>query len=600
MSKRLSAPKHQCVFVILTFVVSFSYLSNILYAADSSAINEVELKQIQDWQKIATELEKNGDFTEAHTTYEKIIQAYSKTSYGLDACTKDARLYVKQNYFDNLIPSVEQICTDYKEQQYAAHAVSDIARDCMFSKFYSKAIEICQKGIEQLYEHPRKLLLYGTLGMIYATEGDIENAEQIKQLILHQEECIASDFLKAIGDIGWGYYCSGELDRAIATYRQGLELNSTHIGAIHLQYQIVRAYVTRGDLVSADREMDVLLAEYSQREQTPWLALRLASRDYKKQDLESTINVYDKLLVQFAGHSIVPSIRDAIVSAYADAGDLAKAREALQVDIEQCPYRSELLRVITRIAVDTARAGDTEIAMELVETIFNQNPEGADQLLFGYTTLARVYAYQGKDTDVTATYKEALELFKDHPDSLSYHLFGVGEEYYLMAQKAVQNQETAQATRYYQQAIDKWNSIDFDRLPSRKAIDGYYSLGDCYRKTGNYKESNYYFKKVVAQSGDQALASKALLVVAKNFRDMGNTSQIQSLSPVDPNSIVVADVSVCVDPNGTIASGLVFGDNNRCCKLNINSETDAYKYLADNYPETQAGEFARHFLNRRK
>lgn len=542
-------------------------------------------QQVQDWQTAADALEKAGDFEGAHIEYEKIMKAYPDTSYGLDASSHNTGLYIKQKQLGSLTPAVEQICASYNDHPDIVHVVCGLAKECMYTQAGLEAIEICTKAKMQLASHPKVMLLNGSLGMIYASLGDVESAEQMKSSLLEQKDSDPSDFLRAIGDVGWGYYCAGELDRALQTYRQGLEKNSTHDGAVHLQYQIIKTQVTKEDFAAADTEMEVLLEKYSEYSQTPGLAFRVANEYYKKWNVEGAINVYEKLLSRFGDHELapsirgmeiksyqtlakgyrrekqtdraiaayetvlarfpesdqIPSIRDAIVETYADAGDLVKAQQALQADIEHCPHRRELLRMITRVAVDTARAGhgnayeamdtfhgvdpnapNTETSLEtaekLVEAIFDQDPEGADQQLFGYTTRARIYVYQGRDAEVAATVEEALEQFKDNPDALSYHLFGVGEEYYLMAEQAARKQESKLASQYYQQAIDTWQN-QLSKISECSNPHFRYYLGVSYQNIGQMDKAVEYYNEIVTKWPDYKKAWYSQFLIAKYYEN---------------------------------------------------------------------------------
>jgi len=518
----------------LSFLVVFFIGMQIGFAAEDVP------QQVQDWQAAAAAYEASGNFSDVHAEYDKIIQAYPNTWYGLDACGKSAQLYIKQKQFESIEPIVEQMCTAFSDQRGIFGACFDLIEKCMYASAYPEAEAICAQVQTHLSANPRSTLVIGWRGMLYAAQSNLEGAEQMRQALLQKEDCIASDFLDGMAHIGWGYYCSGKWDEALTTYRLALERDSTHPNAVHLQYQIVKTCITQADIEAADREIQTLLEKHGHRDNTPGLAMRLANEYYKKRQYEGAIRVYESLLTQFADHELVPairgmeiksyrmladryryenqtaqavaayeailsrfpedeqipSIRDEIVKTYADAGDLDNALTALQIDIEQCPHRRELLRMITRVAVETARTGNTDTAMNLVNAIFDQNPKGADQQLFGYTTRARVYVHEGNDAQVSAIMDEAMEIFKASPDELAYHLFGIGEEYFLLGEKALQADDNETADVYFSKAIAFWDKM-IKRIQSAHLSQVYFYSAKAYQHIGDYEKAAAFYHAVV-------------------------------------------------------------------------------------------------------
>ncbi|HET60052.1 MAG TPA: tetratricopeptide repeat protein [Chloroflexi bacterium] len=443
-------------------------------------------QQVKDWQQAATQLYQAGDLTGARAEYEKIIQAYPDKPYAFDAYAQVARLYVEEKQFEQIAPLVAQLCPIFYEHRGIFRLLSDLVKDSMYANAYPQAIAICDEVKRQLSTHPRQTLLIGLEGMVYAHQGNFEKAEQQIQ-ILHEQESIASDFLDAMKDIGWGYFCAGRLAAAAEIYRRGLRRYPDHPNAVYLQYHIVQAFLRKGDLYTADKEMEALLTQYAHRANTPGLAARLA-RDYRRQGYaQQALSIYQTLLERFPEHGVIPEIRDAIVETYADIGDLASAREALKINIAYHPGRRELVRMITHVAVESARAGEINEAMKLVPDIFEQAPEGPDQL-FAYTTLARIYVHQGKDAEAETTINEILKRFKDYPDDVVYHLFGVGEEYYYLAQKAssIGNIEEAKVNcKMTISLLETYMTLLSERHYQNRSKT-YFIMALCYRQLGEW------------------------------------------------------------------------------------------------------------------
>lgn len=337
-------------------------------------------------------------------------------------------------------------------------------------------------------------------------------------------------------DIGWGYYCSGQWDAALKTYQEGLDRHPDHKNAVYLQYQKIKTYLAQKDIDAAEREMEILVTRYAESDKTPGLACRLGKAYRKEGYPEEAIRVYEMVLERFPDHPQISSVRDSIVETYADMGDSVKAQEALQTDIETCPHRRELLRMMTRVAVETARVGDTDTAMALVGEIFNQNPEGVDQQLFGYATRARVYVHQGKDAEAAATVDEALEQFNDHPDALSYHLFGAGEEYYFLAQEATKKQDPELAARYYQKAIETWEHLLIE-LPGSNNPHYEYYLGISYQNIGQMDRAMQYYSQVVTKWPDYEKAWDAQFMIVRICRNLKRDGK---LAGIDADSIIRA------------------------------------------------------------
>ena len=222
-------------------------------------------QQVQDWQKAAETFQKAGNSAGAQAEYEKIAQLYPNTPYGLDACARIGSLHVAQKQFENLQPVIIQLCTNFRDQPGAFRVLSDLVKDCMHAKAYPEALSLCSEADSQFSSHPRRALITGWRGMVYAHQGNVAEAEQAVQLLIEQDR-IASDFLDAIKDIGWGYFCAGRLDEAMGIYRQGLRRHPDHKGSVFLQYNLVRTCLRKGDPEAADREMETLLTQHRHRQ----------------------------------------------------------------------------------------------------------------------------------------------------------------------------------------------------------------------------------------------------------------------------------------------------------------------------------------------
>jgi tetratricopeptide (TPR) repeat protein len=165
--------------------------------------------------------------------------------------------------------------------------------------------------------------------MVHAHQDNVAEVEQLVKILIKQES-IASDFLDAMKDIGWGYFCAGRLDEAVAIYRQGITRHPDHSAAVYLQYHVVQACLKKSDPKAADREMEMLLTQYGHRPNTPALACRLAKEYRQKGYAQQEIAVYQSLLERFPEHE-EGRLLDSIVETYTDAGDWTKAIEALKI-----------------------------------------------------------------------------------------------------------------------------------------------------------------------------------------------------------------------------------------------------------------------------
>ena len=469
----------------------------------------------------AEEHEKSGNLVVAREVYGKIIGSCLQSPYGLEACKKAAKLALKENRFADVVPLSVQICTHFQEQPGVFGVLSGLVKDSMYARAYPEAIAVCEEVQNRLGSHPRSTLIVGWLGMIHAHQGDWGNAAKMEKNLLQKQNVIASDFIDALCDIGWGYYCAGRYHQALQIYRQGLERYPEHPGAVFLQYHIVKTNLAKGDMEEADQELDTLLSRYRHRNNTLSLAMRLA-RDCRKEGRGlCAISICKALLSRYPEYPEIASVWDCLVETYADIGELDKATEILKIDIEKFPHRRELLRIITRVAVEMARRGDTDTAMALVHEIFKQKPEGPDEL-FGYITTARICIHQGKNMESNAIVEEACRVFNEYPDDLVYHLFGVSEESYYKAQQSMSIGNARNAEMHFKQTIASLHTylLLTSEKHQRERGKAFYMMARCFWRLGKQTEAAEAFENSFKADPRSPYADHCLYAMGECYRKL--------------------------------------------------------------------------------
>jgi tetratricopeptide (TPR) repeat protein len=497
----------RCLFLWLGCAISLFIISIPLYAAESAIP-----QQVLSWQNAAQDNLSQKNYSEAIKQYRQITSSLPGTVYAYNAWGQIAKLSVQTNQFAQVQLAVTELCTTYRDQPGMYRKVFDLVIDYTHSQHYTEAFSIANEVQNQLTPQSRVILVTGWLGMIYAHQGNTQQAEQITETVLKSEGS-ATDFLDAMGNIGWGYFCNGRWDDAIKTYRQGIKRFPAHKSSATLQYHIVQAVLKKGDIVSAKTEMVTLLNQYSKMDYTLGLASRLA-QEFRNQKQEIyAIEIYQKLLAEFSTHSGIAGVQDSLVETYADMKKLSLAQDAIRTDIEKYPGHKGLLRMITRVAIETARSGDVTEAKELTQAIFNQKPQGTEQL-FAYTTLARVYVHEGKDAEAKKIMEAMLTQFQNDPDALIYHLYGIGEEYLFKHDMSQLH------------AIDIWQRLINLNPAHKKAGDIVYNCGLIYWNQKDYGNAMSCFMQIAVDWPTYKETEDSLLKGAECFLKLHEKGEI--------------------------------------------------------------------------
>lgn len=115
---------------------------------------------------------------------------------------------------------------------------------------------------------------------------------------------------------------------------------------------------------------------------------------------------------------------------------------------------------------------------------------------------------------------------KEQPDSLAYHLFGVGEEYYLAAEHAFRNDNQELAKINFEKAVAFWEKNIKQIASTRQCQTYYYAAISCV-KLGQIDKAVQYYQAAATQTNLSQGQCRALYEYALAFDEMIHRGQIE-------------------------------------------------------------------------
>jgi tetratricopeptide (TPR) repeat protein len=170
---------------------------------------------------------------------------------------------------------------------------------------------------------------------------------------------------------------------------------------------------------------------------------------------------------------------------------------------------------VVEVAAALRESGQMDTAMGLYEYAMGI-AKGTKAEAMARAGRAQVWVTQGKDEDVKAEVNRIIADANSLPGA-DEAVFVIGEEYYCIANKAIDDEAKREA---YQNAIDMWEKCISTNHKSSSSPQFYYFTAGALRRIGRYDEAIQYYEKVVSQWPECDLAWQAQLVAAKCYQGL--------------------------------------------------------------------------------
>ena len=503
---------------------------------------------------------------------EEPLSQYAEDLQQVHACLKD------KNYAQASLMIDELFVKHSAEPDFVKQLWGLACGSTRTAKQYDLEQSIYDRLLIHFSEHELVMRILSSKAEVCLIKEDYPQASSIidELFVTHSAE---ADFVNQLCRLARGRVRVAkqyELEQSI--YDRLLEQFPGHALTVQVLVDKSAGFLVKGDFALASSTVDELFAKHSDNQILVNQLWRLAcgsTRAAKQYDLEQSI--YDRLLMQFPDHELVSRILSSKAELYLIKGDVSQADTTVEQFKQSCEgradmsiydtichlaYRYELrghleksralrkwlafrylnetpealktrtgrtLWSMSYIVVETARGGDPETAMQVIDKLIAQGLIKADQQPLWDVIRARVNVHQYRDADADAAVGDVLKGIDKISYALSEQVFGVGEDYFVRAQEAEKAGNQEKARMSYQKAIAFWDTNIINR-----AADPHYQHRALYLSAFSYERMNEHemarsiFQLVVDRWPSHEKAWDAQFMVAKMYRELEKTGAMSS------------------------------------------------------------------------
>ena len=511
----------------------------------------------------------------------KIVEAYPNSPVSLGIYADQINATIHSGDGAGASKSLESFWVKHKDDTGFVNAVRRVKDQYWAEGQYDEHFNLCKRIVSELPDDPYSMGVQfdQITGCMKLDNMDLAKDELTRFWELFQSQ---EEFVAKAHTLAWEFRKNDNDATALQIYNDVKKQFPRHDRLAKIQVSVIDTYLGGKDSAGVAAAVEEMKNNFHHCKDYVGQAERAVDHLSGEKYHELAVEVCRSLLNQYPDHDDKIYFLQKKIRSELALGFKASADSDLKIIKNKFSSDKKYYDGLSWVAYVYRSYGHYGDSIELYEALYSENPDKVVKLRCD-EGIARCSIRLGNEEKAVAQIKKIQKNYKDNLPGMMFYLHGIGEEYYKMASYSIRNETEKDTSWYYQRAIDTWEEVDFDQLRPHDAVGAYYAWADSYRKLGNYKQSNLYLRKVVSDFNDETATCKALLAMAKNFRDMDNDK--------------VAVYSVSNGLNDALASSRLNDDSNA---ISLSSEISVYEYLVKNYPDTTAGKYANRVMSRCK
>jgi tetratricopeptide (TPR) repeat protein len=451
-------------------------------------IREETYPESRGWYRLGLVLHKMGQFGKSQQVYEALLDQTTDESakapiYGQIALAKSS-----QGEYDEAITFYNKVVEIYNKTLPPNHLnLSDLYNNigevyCMTGDYpkalssFEKALEINKQSLPS--NHPDLASSYNDIGVVYSRIGDYPKALSSHEKALEiQKQSLPPnhpDLASSYGNIGIVYDKMGDYPKALSYYEKAVEIEQQSLPPNHPN--LASSYSNIGIVYDNMGDYPKALSYYEK------------AVEIQKQSLPPN---HPNLASSYGNIGIV----------YREMGDYPKAllyyEKALEIRKQSLPANHpDLASSYDKIGLLYGNMGDCPKALsyyeKAVEIEQQSLPPNHPNLASSYGNIGIVYREMGDYSKAISYYEKAVEIQKQslppNHRNLASSYGNIGIVYREMG-------DYSKALSYYEKAVE----IQKQSLPPnhRNLASSYGNIGIVYREMGDYLKALLYYEKAL-------------------------------------------------------------------------------------------------------
>lgn len=470
--------------------------------ADSDKTLENMKSLYSDHPLLAKCIQEAGDLYYFHTDQTaKAVDLYQQALQ--KATTEEAMMiqrglalaHIRKGELEPADAITDQLLTEYSEHPKIALALREIANAYYYADDFYKARTLYQ-WIDQHDPGDESIWVKHGLVITNLRLADYATAESLLEKLLSDyfKHSGIPVVLKETADT-YFYYANDPL-KARSLYKQILRDWPDSYEAMAAQRGLALTSIDLREPEAADTAVEKLSSDYSNHPQIAFALRELADRYfYYANEPSKACVLYERILQNWPDSPEAIDAQRGLAMAKVKMDDTEAANTAADKLLSDFEGQVDLAEKTAQILHEYCRAGRTVEAIALSEKILNSNPK-PEMALVAHTGMAQAYVQLGQDERVQEKVSLLLSSFKGEKQ-IGYSLFVVGEGYYFLGERDLQEGNKQQAKENYLKAIGIWEKNRLIPEDPKHQAHAMYYIAKAYHTLDQYEKAMGCYRQVI-------------------------------------------------------------------------------------------------------
>jgi tetratricopeptide (TPR) repeat protein len=471
-------------------------------------------QQIIEWQQTAEQCIAANDYAGARRHYQKIIDAYPKTDYALSALHQIAVLEIESGKesgkYDAAEAAIGKILTDYSGYSGTCKSIRKIAYAYFKANQYDRSKELCRLVLMNWPNHMESMFARRDLAINHIRLGEYDQAD-VETARLGVDFSNNSEAGDCIGLIASYYFTPKKPEKAKELCLLALSRWPNHSKSARTLYVLASSLIKLGEFEEADLITAQLLKNYPRYPSLCEYLAKIASYYAEFGRPLKAIELYQIAKDRWPQDNAQIWVQAGLAAAALKNKDFTSAEAETNGLVFGFSVHKDFSDAVSWLGDEYLRQEQHDKAKELYELALGGNSSTSGRFR-AYAGLARLYAKVGDDDKVQENLNILLKKFA-RERKFGGAIFEIGEEYYLLAQEAMQEGFIEKADMSYDKAIHLWQHNIEHADPHYQCLS-YYNSADVYQKMRKEKEAIFCFQQVIEKWPDFEHAWNALYQIA--------------------------------------------------------------------------------------
>lgn len=511
-----------------------------------------------------------GDFTSVQSHYDLLLRRFADQATLPKEICLIGRAYAKAGKVDRALELHRYNVLHYPTHPYGALSRSEITCDLIRKKEFASA-QAQYLELRQYTGDPTTLPeSFYTIGIAYMKSGDPDKAFEIHQhnaalfgdtdhgrwscvevafYYIDQEDysnaaAACLNFINRyvehpslsgeIRNMLNRYAAKGELAQARTLCETVLQACPNSEKMIWMQNGLIQIYLDQAAQTEAEEVFEKLLADYAQNPELADAVKALGGYCCRKSnDFSMALQFYGRFLSVYSSHPRAIEVEAECASVCLSMGAFTQADAALQGILEKYPNHPGLAQIINGFANRYRQRNMHARAMALYQTALAKARDNKDEQLSAIAGMTKAQIRLGSpmpdsndigglpagDPDGLAMVEM---LMADYPEvkELAFHVFQIGEEYFIRAEESLRVGNPITARADFLTAIAIWEKNRTQLVdPEHRTYATYYTA-EAFQRIEEYEKAVTCFQEVVDRWPDYEKAWYAQYQIAKTVEQL--------------------------------------------------------------------------------